>query len=599
MNEANLYVTQKGCYAYEYLYFSLDNSLPNNIELESQPNILNKFDNFHSFNSKIRKSITFINIPIQNKGDNIFDKSFLSVYLCSKSGVKLYSTFCLNSAEIVDKKLYIFNETIKKNISNIFKDYINCYEKESKFNVFTNQYFSLDLATIENLKLELFQKFHLFKYENSQKTFDYFNSLCFWNLLYVLINYKLPFKYIDDYLNVHDKLVNRNDLDYVDKSMILIDFVKRAFEDKSQFTCPKLFFYDEIDERNPYKIAFNFQFKIIENIKEESALFHPLLFLDSYIMDSIQNSSNFNFIKKLMPAYSISMLSEECIKDHLKKSIKNYFFVLEKKGANTRKYYASIQKFSHLITYNENILLYNSNYDKMYKLSKPDLIFCQKSINNYAFVLNLENLHENFAHNKELIINNKNSPTLYFDRNLNYAYIYHYETEEYGESGRLMEAFICGDPLIDEIKKNIYEMGDFLKVEYYVGKDFKSLVDGFKTIFKNYRLAEKPKLDFFNIKSSSTNCNKKNDYSVEVEEKQKLTEKNQEENVLSDSHKDSGLQNSLDNESVEKIILSKHNTFIISAETYDKLLDKIEQIKNKKIIVRKDAIEKNDDTCCY
>ena len=443
----------------------------------------------------------------------------MNVYLCSKSQIKLYCTFCLKSVEIFRKKNFNFNRIVETNILNIYKDYTDIIKKNAKFDDFKKKYFSFGSETKKNIQDELYGKFHLYKYEDIEYTYNYFNSLCFWNLFYLLININLPFKYIGEYVKVYNKLKNNIDLNYIDKSMILIDFVQRSFEDKSKLIYPKLFFYNELDDNNPYKIASNFQYEIINNITEESCLFQPFLLLDSYIMDSIQTNINFSFIKILKPAYSISMLTVEIIKDHLRKTIKNYFFVLEKQGEHNRKYYVSIKKFSNLIIYNENILLCDSNYDKMYELSEEDIIIKPEIINNYAFILNLENLHENFAHIKELILNIKKSPILYFDRNLNFAYIYHYETEEYGESGRLIEAFICRENLIDEIKKNIYEMGDFLKVDYYVGKDFKRLIDGFINIFKNYKLEEKKELNFLGINSSSIYCNEKVNNSAEEEKK--------------------------------------------------------------------------------
>ena len=433
---------------------------------------------------------------------------------------------------------------------------------------------------------ELNEKFHLFKYQNTKYTLEYFNSLCLWNLFYVLINIKQSLEYVEEYVKVYRKIEKRKDLNYIDKSMILIDFILRTFEDKSNFICPKLFFYDELDENNPYKIAYNFQYDIIENIREESCLFQPFLFFDSYIMNSIQKKGSFDFIKVLKPAYSISMLTIELIKDHLKKTIKNYFFVLRKEGVNNRTYYASINKFTKSITYNENILLYNSNYKKMYELGKTDIIFESKIIKNYAFIINLENLHENFSHSKELILNNKASPILYFNRNLNFAYVYHYNSQDYGEAGRLMEAFICGENIIKEMKKNIYEMGEFLKVEYYVGKDFQSLINGFKNVYKNNHLGEKNKLKFIDIKSSN-DCH----YSG-LSEKDVKSEK--EKTLL----KPKEMENSTDNKD-EEIILSKYNTYILTAETYEELLEKIEKMKTKKIIVRDDAIEDNNDICCY
>ena len=603
LTETNLFIRQKCLNVYEFLYFSLDNSLPNYIEIEYQTDKKIKSNDFHTFNSKLRKSIIFINIPVQNKEDSNFDNSFLNIYLCNKEQIKLYGTFCLKTVSTPEKRYFSFDKLIEKNIVGIFNDYFNLVRK-GKFEVFKNKYFSLGPITENNLQKELYAEFHLYQYENTENTLNYFNSLCFWNLFYIIIKNKLPFKYAEKYIKVYNKIEERNIFNYIERSMILIDFVQRAFEDKSKFICPKLFFYDELEEHNPYKIAFKFQYEIINNITEESCLFQPFLFLDSYIMDSIQQKNRTDFNKILKPAYSISMLTIDKIKDHLKKTIKNYFFVLKNQGINSRNYYASTKKFTNLITYNETILLCNSHYDKMYQIEQIDLINNKKIINNYAFVLNLENLHENFAHNKELIINLKKSPTLYFDRNLNLGYIYHYKTQEYGESGRLIEAFICGENLIDEIKKNIYEMGDFLKVKYYIGKDFKDLTDGFKNLIKKMQEGETNKFKFINtIKSSSMDTNEITNNLGEKEEKNKSSVKekisNKEKSLLI-SQKNSNSQNSNDNELIEEeIILSRHNTYILSAETYEKLLEKIEQMEKKKIIQDKNPIEDNTDSCCY
>ena len=55
-----LYIKQKFFYAYEYLYISLENTLPKEIEIDSKERKKIKFNNFSTFGSKIRKSIVFI-----------------------------------------------------------------------------------------------------------------------------------------------------------------------------------------------------------------------------------------------------------------------------------------------------------------------------------------------------------------------------------------------------------------------------------------------------------------------------------------------------------------------------------------------------------
>ena len=151
-------------------------------------------------------------------------------------------------------------------------------------------------------------------------------------------------------------------------------------------------------------------------------------------MDNIY-CKGFTFISNVNSAYSISMLTLDLIKEHLKKSIKPYFFVLEKTNkTNKRKYYAAIHKFSKIIIYNENILLKDSNFTKMHHLDKSIITFQSKFIQQYAFKINLENIHENFSHGKETIINIKETPTLYFDRNMNISNIYNVESPNYGEA---------------------------------------------------------------------------------------------------------------------------------------------------------------------
>ena len=131
LNEVNLFINQKYKCSYEFLYFSLDNSLPKEIEIEYQHNKNFKSGEFHTFNSKIRKSIIFINIPPQKKKDDNFGKNFLNIYLCTKEKIKLYGTFSLDSIKFKTKTPYKYKSVVKENIINIYKDYIDCYEKKN------------------------------------------------------------------------------------------------------------------------------------------------------------------------------------------------------------------------------------------------------------------------------------------------------------------------------------------------------------------------------------------------------------------------------------------------------------------------------------
>lgn len=596
LNEANVFIRQKYSCAYEFLYFSIDKSLPKEISIFYQSKNKYESSELQTFGSKIRNRIVFMNIPPQDKNDIEHGSSFLNIYLCKKDEenkkdkIKLYGTFSLNSIQFKDIETYIFKPMVTDKLMNIYTDYKNIFEKKENLQNFLN-YFSLDEITCQDLRKEMKKNFSLIKLENNELTLNYFNSLSFWNFCNLIIKEKYPYSFIKNYINFYEEVRVKNNLSYIEKSMILVGFVLRVLEDEKNLSFPKLFWYEDLDDNNPYKVAFNFQYNLIENITEESCLFQPFLFLDSFIMDCRYGQS-FDFIKNsFKSAYSISMLSIESIKDHLKKSIKNYFFVLEKQGKkNKRKYYASVQKCNRLITYNENILLKDSNFTKMYELDKEDIIYNPKIIKNFAFILNLENLHENFSHNKEELLNIKDSPTLFFNRDLNLSYVFHYNIDNLGEAGKLVEEFICGQTLIDAIKQTKFEMGDFLDIKYFIDKDFNNLIEGFKGVIQ---LTEKNKKnEEINIQenydNSSTNSDLLKNVQDDEESPTNRTKINEKEN------------NSI-NKKEGEILLSKHNTYVISAETIEELMEKVNELeKNRKnIIVSEDAIENNNDICDY
>ena len=596
LNEANLFIKQKCLFAYEFIYFSLDNSLPKEIKILSKPNEEYTTNDFHTFGSKIRQSITFINIPPQNKEDLKKDNSFLNVFLCQKEKEELYGTFSLKSIEYEKQSSYEYDPIIEKNLINIYNDYLECIEGKKDIKIFKEKYLSFGKFTNQILESRFQDNLNLYQFEENERTLNYFNSLCLWYLLFIITNTQKSFSYVNEYVNLYKKIIDKKGLNNIDKIKILITFVTVTCEDQNNFNCPKLFFYDELDKNNPYRIANNFQFEIIENITEESCLFQPLLFFNSYIMDNIYRGG-FKFVKLIKPAYSISMLSLELIKEHLRKSLKNYFFVLKKYNkADKRNYNASIHKFSKIVIYNENILLANKNYDKMYQIDKSTMTFESKFIKTFTFTLNLENLHEYFSHGKENIINIKESPTLYFDRNFKLSYIFNQKLPNYGEAGRLMENFIAEQNIIEEMKKSIYDMGNYLEVKFFVDKDFNKLIEGFENSKESYNNKLEKNYNLNNIKDNEIESS---NYDV----KYKL---NEEENYLKtvgciSNNKDNlfDTKKKFDIENENEIILSRNNTYTLTADTYEELFEKIEKLKEKKIIVRKDAINCINKMCWY
>ena len=265
------------------------------------------------------------------------------------------------------------------------------------------------------------------------------------------------------------------------------------------------------------------------------------------------------------------MIPLDYIKNHLRKSIKKYFFIIRRGISDERNYYACVQKNSGVVTYNEKILLEGTNFVSI--TSFEDDNFRQ----DYAFLLNLENLHENFSHNKESILNTDKSPTIYFDEDFDYSYVYNKKNDAIGEAGDLLESFICDIDTLEEMKKLKYEMGVYFKVFYYVQKNFDLLIKSFKTIKKNYdeqnannNNAESSHIEFEGlnsevIKKDNNEVKPNNIINIEIKNENKEQKQQIEQNQ----------QKEQKSKKEEAILLSRHNCTIIKAKTLQELFEKI------------------------
>ena len=574
LNEINVDINQIGSCAYEFLYYALEpNYLPDSIELKGKTN----FKNFQTFGNKTRKKITFINIQAQNDEDLGHGNSFLVIKLCNKDKIKLYGTMILNSIEFKSKKKYIFNSTVDDFLKNIHRDFNDYCEKRAITpEELEKKYLHIDKNICILIEEEINKCFNLFKIKEEEHTFEYFDSLVIWNIFNYLNKNKTAISEIRNYLKIYNKL-KRTDLKYVDKSLLLVGVFLRLKESKKDFIIPELFFYDELPEKSPYKMAYEFQFLFIDELTEFSRLFQPFLLLDSYFMDMIcyknLNIGEKNIKNGVISSYSISMLPLDYIKEHLKKSIKKCFFIIKRGVLDERKYYASIQTDTGIITYNEKILLNETPFGYISDIDK------ESYRKDFAFVLNLTNIHLNISQYKKSILNTYKSPTIYFNIDFDYSYVYDGNSGQIGESGDLLESFICDVYTLDEMKKLKYEMGKYFEVKYFVDKDFNILIKSFLAKKNNFK-----KLYESEHKEIVINTNKNKD--CDINEDAKIDKENK-------------YQNKEENKNEETILLSQYNCVIITAKTLDELSEKIKNMKNKKLISPKNAVPRNNDKVVY
>ena len=137
-------------------------------------------------------------------------------------------------------------------------------------------------------------------------------------------------------------------------------------------------------------------------------------------------------------------------------------------------------------------------------------------------------------------------------------------------------------------------MGHYLDTKFFIDKDFKKIIEGFENAKKyfNNKLKSNDNLnDIQNNEVESSNYDVK--YKLNEEEKYL-------KNVDYISHNKDNLFDSNKNVDIENaIILSRYNTYTLTADIYEELFDKIDKLKDKKIIVRKDGINYTNKMCWY
>ena len=231
-----------------------------------------------------------------------------------------------------------------------------------------------------------------------------------------------------------------------------------------------------------------------------------------------------------------------------------------------RKYSTNKHDFNNIITYNEKILLKETNYQK---INYKEKLSIRK---NYAFILFLESIFQNFLQNKENILNRTQFPILFFNNKFEYVYKYENGSYNFGESETLIESFICDISILKDMEKLEYELGEYLQTKYFIDKDFSLLIKNF--------LDKKQQII--------------NSYKNEINGNEKLNNK-----IRGESKDDEGKILSKNEEKQETVIFSRYNVVIITAETLEELFVKVEEMKNKKFIRPKNALPRNDDKTCY
>ena len=211
---------------------------------------------------------------------------------------------------------------------------------------------------------------------------------------------------------------------------------------------------------NSYSLALLFNKNIIKNLKENSALTTGFLQLDSYILTNYFNNK---------PTKSYSLTNEPLVlmKYKLLISYDEFLLIYYQPSKKNSKIHASFDKKNRITLINERIL-FDAN-DSEYLEGK-----------NNAFPITMEFFLEKDSHSKKCLKNLKiKIPIVCYKYDISRSLF----LEEL-ENGRFIESLIGNQEFIDELKKSDNNLGELMKIEYFIDKDFKKLHEKYEELKK-------------------------------------------------------------------------------------------------------------------
>ena len=245
---------------------------------------------------------------------------------------------------------------------------------------------------------------------------------------------------------------------------------KEYFRISDEYRVTHLILLDNLLEDNSYKIAINFNKKIINELEENSRLFIPFLQLDSFILYNYKKDS-----------YSFTLSLEPLIitKKHLLSSYDDFIFTYKEKSKDNQLTLAFQCIKNDVTTINEYSLFpSNDNCDS------KELCGNDKAIPILIHLLNKKN-----GHSKKDKKNKRNTIPLYYYKeneiveiNKDYQKIDNLRGVIKGEAGHLVDSFISykNDNLKLDLIKN-HTLGNVINnVKLFTARTFEGLANEIK-----------------------------------------------------------------------------------------------------------------------
>ena len=495
-----------------------------------------------------------INLPIKNL-NNLKQHLSYKVVVLPKTQIIVYEI--KKSEEIIKNDINLDEFKI---LQNRIENVMNEKQEDKMIEIFNSlqsykTYFNQILLNKEDFewKLEEFQAYyfyHAFKLFFHSETEKNDRIRKYYRMAKSVFSKNYEIVLNDFNINIYDKILAIKSL----YEMLYYEFINKK---NKNLLVGEYTFMDLYNNKNScYNIAFKFINNFIDNLREDSLIFYPILQANSGKGIDLNSEDNINEI------FEISMLNEEMIKRNLKTLIPKFIFIVKHPSINDARG-AIIRSTGTIFIYEDNIFHNDIGYNiEDYILKLP---------NDAAINISFSLLNEIFIHKKFLTdmvsFDNKKTPLkfigLKFDIksffytnkkiDLDCLAIYTKKKErlknvpENGEIRRMFEYFFGNEDKIEKplinILKTYIGLGDLInKVNLVVDRDADKLLDyinkkiqegNAKPLLKNELLNRKRKrdelIDIIEINNS--------DYECEEEEEEEEEEEDDCESSLNEEEK--------------------------------------------------------------
>ena len=488
MNKINVFLTTicEKTYFYEYLYYNLTQPLKNiekNIIVNDIKYEIKMFDNFSSEN---RKRICLLNIPYQDiktfENELLYNSIQVSeIFLEDKSDV-----LSINDISCVEIKKPRPNSYFNE----YYSDFGDIYDlmKECGINNRKN------MIEVLNKKIKKFNDIE-FEYDICDiNLFDNIMTLSqFKTWIGLIISYYMSF-FASKQLHFLNKieyilsLILEENVNYYDFIRIFIFLIKEKIINNNKSNV-ELIFISRLDKLSPYLIAYQFNINQINNLKECDLLFQAYLQFDSF--------EAFNYLYK-EKSYTFSLEMNFMIKHQLLSAYENFFIVKRKSSGE----YAYIDYKTKITVINEASIFEDNKKD-------ISAINEENEAKNCAIPLVINFSHEKGGHFKFLLKNDfDSSPKLYFKGLSLRIEAVNKNGIIDGETGNIIELFICDDKDIIDKLTTSFIYGALLESKYFNGNG-NELKNAVLLIYESNLKKEKEKTKG-NLLSKTKKNNKEN-----------------------------------------------------------------------------------------